>query len=165
MLTTYRLVHVIEENAAEIATALVDKIADDPRAAGYLDHVPSPELWKRVHEIYRHLGEWLVSRTPEDVEARYLEIGKRRASQKLPLSKLLYAILATRDHLNQYMRIKHPQLEQPADVMADLEMAILLDQFYNHAVVAAAMGYEQQTEAMRLQPRFRRLLSSTGRKR
>ncbi|HTK95551.1 MAG TPA: hypothetical protein VL382_07910 [Terriglobales bacterium] len=165
MLTTYRLVHVIEENAADIATALVDKIADDPRAAGYLDHVPSPELWKRVHEIYRHLGEWLVNRTPADVEARYLEIGKRRASQKLPLSKLLYAILATRDHLNQYMRLHHPQMEQPSEVMADLEMELLLDQFYNHAIVAAAIGYEQQAEAMRPRPRFGRLLSTTGRKR
>jgi hypothetical protein len=164
VLTTYRLVHVIEENAAEMATALVEKIAEDPRAAGYLDHVPSPELWKRVHEIYRHLGEWLVSRTAADVEARYLEIGKRRATQKLPLSQLLYAILATRDHLNQYMRIKHPQLQQPNEVMADLEMEILLDQFYNHAIVAAALGYEQQTAAMR-PPKLRRLLSTAGRKR
>jgi hypothetical protein len=146
VITTYRLVHRIEEDAAEMASAFVDQIERDPQAGGYLDHVPGPELWKRVHEIYRHLGEWMSTRTAGDVERRYCEIGVRRAQQGLPLSKLLYVILATKGFLEEYVRTHRPPLQQPSEVLADLEMEHLLDQFYNHAIVSAAYGYEQSVQ-------------------
>lgn len=146
MLSTYRLVHLIESDAAEMASGLLDQIVNDPRVAGYLDHVPAPELWKRVHEIYRHLGEWLEAPVGGAVERRYLEIGERRAEQGLALSKLLYVILATKAYLHDYMLLHRPKPEQPADVMADLEMETLVEQFYDQAVVSAAVGYERGAE-------------------
>jgi hypothetical protein len=151
MITTYRLVQLIEEDAAEMASGFVNKIERDPRAAGYLEHVPPPELWKRVHEIYRHLGEWLFSATPADVEHRYREIGARRADQGLSLSQLLYVILATKEFLWEYVRAqRHPE-EATAQVLADLELQLQLDQFYSRAVVFAAAGYEER--AGKLAPR------------
>jgi hypothetical protein len=149
VLTTYRLVHLIEEDAAEMASGLVDQIDRDPYAKGYLDHVPGPELWKRVHEIYRHLGEWLTSSSGSDVERRYREIGARRADQGLPLSQLLYVILATKEFLDTYVRNHHPPLEQPAEVAADLEMELLLEKFYHHAIFFAAVGYEERVEKLK----------------
>ena len=151
MLGTYRLVHLIEEDAADMASGLIDQIERDPQAKGYLDHVPSPELWKRVHEIYRHLGEWIESPMGRAVEHRYREIGERRAEQGLPLSKLLYVILATKTYLHDYMLLHRPKLEQPAEIMADLELETLLEQFYDQAVVFAATGYEEYT-ARRAEP-------------
>lgn len=149
MITTYRLVHRIEEDAADMASAFVDQIERDPQVSGYLDHVPGPELWKRVHEIYRHLGEWMSTRTAADVERHYREIGARRAQQGLALSKLLYVILATKGFLEEYVRTHRPPLQQPSEVLADLEMEHLLDQFYNHAIVSAAAGYEEAVEKKR----------------
>ena len=151
MITTYRLVQLIEEDAAEMASGLVNKIERDPGAAGYLDHVPPPELWKRVHEIYRHLGEWLFSSTPGEVEHRYREIGARRADQGLPLSQLLHVILATKEFLWEYVRAQRHPVEPAAEVLADLELELQLDQFYSRAVVFAAAGYEERAE--KLQPR------------
>lgn len=149
MLSTYRLVHLIEQEAAEMASGLLEQIERDPRAAGYLDHVPAPELWKRVHEIYRHLGEWLEEPVGDAVERRYREIGERRASQGLPLSKLLYVILATKTYLHESMRTHRPRLDQPSEVLADLEMEKLLEQFYDQAIVFAATGYEERLERLR----------------
>lgn len=127
-----------------MASGLLDEIARDPQAAGYLDKVPSAELWKRVHEIYRHLGEWLEEPIGGAVERRYREIGARRAQQGLELSKLLYVILATKRYLHDYMLLNRPKQEQPADVMADLEMETLLEEFYDQAVVFASAGYEER---------------------
>ncbi len=149
MMTTYRLVQLIEEDAAEMASGLVNKIERDPSAAGYLEHVPAPELWKRVHEIYRHLGEWLFSRTPSDVEHRYREIGDRRAEQGLPLSQLLHVILATKEYLWEYVRAHRHPAEPAAEVQADLELQLQLDQFYSRAVVFAAAGYEEHAERLK----------------
>jgi hypothetical protein len=144
VLSTYRLVHLIEQDAAEMASGLLDDIERDPRAAGYLDKVPSAELWKRVHEIYRHLGEWLEEPIGGAVERRYREIGGRRAAQGLELSKLLYVILATKRYLHDYVLAHRPKQEQPAEVMADLEMETLLEEFYDQAVVFATVGYEER---------------------
>ena len=149
MMTTYRLVQLIEEDAAEMASGLVNKIERDPSAAGYLDHVPGPELWKRVHEIYRHLGEWLYSSTPADAELRYREIGARRAEQGLPLSQLLYVILATKEYLWEYVRAQRHPVEPAAEVLADLELQLQLDRFYSRAVVFAAAGYEERAEKLK----------------
>lgn len=148
MMTTYRLVQLIEEDAAEMASGLVNKIERDPGAAGYLEHVPAPELWKRVHEIYRNLGEWLFSRTPSEVERRYREIGERRAQQGLPLSQLLHVILATKEYLWEYVRAHRHPVEPAAEVQADLELQLQLDQFYSRAVVFAAAGYEERAEKL-----------------
>ena len=149
MLSTYRLVHLIEQDAAEMASGLLDEIARDPQVAGYLDRVPSAELWKRVHEIYRHLGEWLEEPVGGAVERRYREIGARRAEQGLPLSKLLYVILATKRYLHAYALRQRPKDERPADVKADLEMEGLLEEFYDQAVISAAMGYEECVARLR----------------
>lgn len=143
MIITYRLVHLIEEDAAEMASALVEKIQQDPHAEGYFEHVPAPELWKRVHEIYRHLGEWLTTRTTSDVETRYREIGARRAAQGVELSKLLYAILATKEFLWEYV-LARQHMENVYEVLGEMEMQMMLDQFYNRAVYFAALGYEEE---------------------
>jgi hypothetical protein len=151
MMTTYRLVQLIEEDAAEMASGLVNKIERDPSVAGYLDHVPAPELWKRVHETYRHLGEWLYSATPEEAEHRYRQIGARRAEQSLPLSQLLHVILATKEYLWEYVRAHRHPVEPAAEVQADLELQLQLDRFYSRAVVFAAAGYEERVEKLKLQ--------------
>jgi hypothetical protein len=148
VITTFRLVHLIEEDAADMASGLLEKIEHDANAAGYLEHVPSAELWKRVHEIYRHLGGWLTERTAGEVARRYREIGARRADQGLPLSQLLYVILATKTYLHEHVQQHHPPVTQPSEVMADLEMETLLEQFYDHAIFFAALGYEERSNAM-----------------
>lgn len=149
MLTTYRLVHLIEQDAAEMASGLLDEIAKDPKVAGYLDRVPSAELWKRVHETYRHLGEWLEEPVGGAVERRYREIGARRAEQGLALSKLLYVILATKRYLHDYVLLHRPAPQQAAELGADLELETLLEEFYDQAVVFAALGYEERVEQLK----------------
>jgi hypothetical protein len=44
----------------------------------------------RTHEIYRNLSDWLLSKTPSEIEERYEALGMRRAKQGVPFSELLY---------------------------------------------------------------------------
>ena len=52
---------------------------------------------RRIHEILRHLGEWLLIKTVHDIEQRYFEIGERRASQGVALSDFCWAIGMTKE--------------------------------------------------------------------
>ena len=46
--------------------------------------------------IYRNLSDWLLSKTPSEIEERYRALGMRRANQGVPFSELLYAFTLTK---------------------------------------------------------------------
>jgi hypothetical protein len=109
-------------------------------------NVPPEELKDRVYEIYRHLGDWLITMDELDLELRYSDIGARRAAQSVPLSQLVWAIVLTKENLWEYIK-KQSLLERPVEVLGELEMLQLLDQFFDRAIYYAATGYERATAA------------------
>ncbi|HXY11020.1 MAG TPA: hypothetical protein VEI52_24520 [Terriglobales bacterium] len=141
MMMLYRLVRLIETHAQALAACLLTRVQESEATPDY-KHVPAEELKGRVFEIYRHLGEWLISEDKRTVEARYLEIGARRALQGVPLSQLVWAIILTKENLWEYIK-KESVLERPVEVFGELEMLQLLDQFFDRAIHYAAIGYER----------------------
>jgi len=141
MMMLYRLVRLIETHAQALAASLLIRVQDSAVTLDYRK-VPAEELKARVYEIYRHLGEWLIAEDKLNVEARYLEIGARRALQGVPLSQVVWAIILTKDNLWDYIK-KESILERPVEVLGELEMLQLLDQFFDRAIHYAAVGYER----------------------
>jgi len=141
MMIFYRLVRLIENHSQALAASLLDRVQNSEATSRYRS-VPPEELKERVFEIYRHLGDWLITKDELDVEARYLEIGTRRASQHVPLSQLVWAIVLTKENLWQFIK-KETALEHPVEVAGEMEMLELLDQFFDRAIYYAAVGYER----------------------
>jgi hypothetical protein len=141
MMMLYRLVRLIETHSEALAASLLCRVQDSDATPAY-KNVPSEELKGRVYEIYRHLGEWLMTEDELSLEARYLEIGARRALQGVPLSELIWAIILTKQNLWEYIR-NVPVLERPVELFGELEMLRLLDQFFDRATHYAAIGYER----------------------
>ena len=138
-----RLVQIVEADSADMALDLVNKLLADEHAADYSDRVPHPELFKRIHETYRHLGDWLLNRTEADIEKRYRAIGERRAQQGVTLSQVIWAILQTREYLWSYLAGKG-LLSNGDEMGRQVELVSLLDHFYNRAVYFALVGYEDE---------------------
>lgn len=76
------------------------------------------------------------------MEARYVEIGARRALQHVPLSQLVWAIVLTKENLWEFIK-KETALERPVEVFGEMEMLEWLDQFFDRAIYYAAMGHER----------------------
>ena len=138
-----RLVQLVEADSADMALDLVNQLLADPYAQDYGDRVPHPELFKRIHETYRHLGEWLQDRTEADIERRYRAIGERRAQQGVTLSQVIWAILQTREFLWTYLASKG-LLSDRDELGRQVELVSLLDHFYDRAVYFALVGYEDE---------------------
>src|SRR5262249_54448040 len=98
MMMLYRLVRLIETHSQALAACLLDRVQRSGATPDY-KNVPPEELKERVYEIYRHLGDWLITKDEVDLETRYLEIGARRASQGVPLSQLVWTIILTKENL------------------------------------------------------------------
>lgn len=141
MMLAYRLVRLIETHSDGLAAGLLKKVQESEFTRDFRK-VPAEDLQHRVYEIYRHLGDWLLGKNEFDIKERYLEIGARRAAQRVPLSQLIWVIVLTKENLWEYL--KHEAgMERPAEVFGELEMLQLLDQFFDRALFYASMGYEQ----------------------
>ena len=138
---TYKLVRLIETHSDTLAAGLLAKVRNSTQLLDY-DKVPPADLQQRVYEIYRHLGEWLLSKKETELERRYLEIGARRAAQGLPLSQLTWAIILTKENLWEFLK-GESGMERPAEAFGRIELLELLEQFFDRAIHYAAIGYEQ----------------------
>jgi hypothetical protein len=146
MMTLYRLVRLIETHSHELASALLNRVHNSEATPDYF-LVPDEDLKGRVYEIYRHLGEWLLTRDELEVEQRYQKIGARRAKQNVPLSQVAWAIILTKDNLWEFLK-SHSEMERPVEAFGELEMLQLLDLFFDRAIYFAAVGYEKACAEM-----------------
>ena len=149
MMTLYRLVKLIETHSNELASALLNRVRSSEATPDYY-LVPDEDLRERVYEIYRNLGDWLISRDEFDLEQRYEKIGARRAKQSVPMSQVAWAIVLTKDNLWEFLKL-HSEMERPVEAFGELEMLQLLDLFFDRAIYFAAVGYERACTAMQVE--------------
>jgi len=138
-----RMVRLIETHSEQLARGVVELIQKSERCQDFLVKVPPQELQQTVQEIYQHLGEWLTRKTERDVELRYSAIGGRRAEQGVSLSQLMFAIVATKEHLWGYIAREVLADPRPVELFQEVELAELVEQFFDRAIYYAAIGYEQ----------------------
>ena len=142
-----RMVRLIETHSEQLARGAVERVENSERCQDFVRNVPPEELQQRVQEIYQHLGEWLTRKTERDIELRYTAIGKRRAAQGVSLSHLMFAIIATKEHLWGYVAKEVLTEPRPVELFQEVELAELVEQFFDRAIYFAAIGYEQYQAA------------------
>jgi hypothetical protein len=139
MRSSYRLVRLIQSHADILAASLEKKVQRSGQFLHFRD-VPAHDLRERVYEIYRHLGEWLLSKSDQEIEQRYREIGSRRAQQRVPLSELVRAIVLTKENLWEFLQ-GEARTNPATDVKGELELLQMLEVFFDQAIFYATMEY------------------------
>jgi hypothetical protein len=97
-----RLVHLIEHHSDELAETLTHRLLSSERTCG-LRKVPTAELHQRCHDVYRHLSDWLLTKTESEIQEAYGALGARRASQRVPLADLTWALMLTKENLFDFL--------------------------------------------------------------
>jgi len=136
-----RLVKLIEAHSEKLAQGLMHSLQTSPRSSELLRKVPADELKHRAQEIYRNLGDWLVNKTESEVEERYTGIGMRRARQGVPFCDFMWAIILTKEYLWEYLQ-SEGLLEEPVELLGELDLLRHLERFFDRATYFAAVGYE-----------------------
>jgi hypothetical protein len=136
----------IEANSGLLADGLWARVGRCERLRLFRERVPQEELRQRVFEIYDNLGEWLQSRSEGDIERHYIPIGERRASQGVPLSQLILAIVATKEHLWEHVT-EEVLPDHALDLFHVLELSRSIETFFDRAVYFATLGYERHQSA------------------
>lgn len=144
-----RFVRLIEAHSDALAESMLFKLRSSARSSDLLDRVPESELRDRVREIYRNLSDWLLNKTDADIKRVYLQLGCRRAGQGVSISSLCWSIMATRENLWDFLQ-SQAMRESAIQLLGELELLRLLDQFYDRAIYYALLGHE--TGLRELQP-------------
>ena len=136
-----RLVKLIEAHADKLAQGLMHSLQTSPRSSELLRKVPADELKSRVQEIYRNLGDWLLNKTESEIEERYTGLGMRRARQGVPFCEFMWAIILTKEYLWEHLQ-SEGLLEEPVELLGELDLLRNLERFFDRATYFAAVGYE-----------------------
>jgi hypothetical protein len=137
-----KILHHIEEHSDILADGLWGRIEKCLRLREYREKVPEDELRQRVYEIYSNLGDWLQRKSEKEVEHRYVAIGERRAGQNVPLSQVLLAIDATKEHIWEHIT-EEVMTENEGEVFQVLELSRSIEMFFDRATYFAAIGHER----------------------
>ncbi|MGD0791731.1 MAG: hypothetical protein ABR920_08175 [Terriglobales bacterium] len=142
---SHRFVRLIEDHSDALASGLLHKVQRSARTESFRK-VPPDELKQRVYEIYRNLGEWLLDKSESEIDQRYTKLGARRSEQGVPLSQMIWSIILTKDNLWEFI-LDESYPDRPIEIFGKQELLQLLDQFFDRAIYAAALGYERAAEA------------------
>jgi hypothetical protein len=142
---TRKLVGLIEDHGDDLAKVLAERLHRSSRTAGFLV-IPREELAHATRDLYRNLGDWLLSKTEDEIETRFTEVGKRRFVQKVPLDDVVWGIILSKETLWGYLR-RESLADHALDLFNELEFMQLLDGFFDRAVYYAVRGYQEARTA------------------
>jgi len=138
-----RMLQLIETHASNLSDELMLKLKTSETCRDLVRNVPADELKIRTHEIYRNLSDWLLAKTDSQIEEVYFALGMRRARQGVPFSQFLFAINLTKECLEEYLQ-REGLLEDPVELLGDMELTHSLGRFFDRALYSAAIGYEKE---------------------
>jgi hypothetical protein len=155
-----KLIELTQDHATRLAADTVQELATSPRTAGFRV-VPRDELEDRVFEIFHHLGSWIADPRSDRVEAEFNEWGRRRLSQAIPLSEVVYAMIVVKQHLRRFISdnglIEAAFPRADGDYLLPMHLQSLqtlnesVGRFFDEAIYHLARGYE--AESRRVIPR------------
>jgi hypothetical protein len=142
MLST-RLVTMIEDHAEELTRGVIRNLKTNSLTA-HFQHMSYDEIHHRTYDVYRNLGHWLSHKSDEAIEATYSELGKKRFSEGVPLSQVVYGLILIKEHLRDYVQ-SSGLLDSALELYQEQELRRLVGHFFDRAIYFTVRGYESQT--------------------
>ncbi len=116
-------------------------VRNSGRCQELLLRVPEQEHRRYALDIYRDLTDWLAAETDSIIEERYVELGKRRAQQGVPLSNMFWAMSIARDYLWKLVQ-QECLIEEPVELWGGVLLLDLVNKFFDRVFYFALVGFE-----------------------
>jgi hypothetical protein len=143
------LVKLMENQADALADLMLTKIRQSPRMAGY-HRFGDEELRDRARIVYGNLEKWLEDEAEGLVAQEYLALGRRRYSERIPLSQVVWALLLTRRTLWEF--VESQGWDTMDDLKQTLELELLVVRFFDRAILHTVRGFESEGTGPKDQP-------------
>jgi len=133
---------MVEDHADQLTRGLIAELKQDPRTSEY-SKFSNEEIYRRVYKVYHDLGEWLGREAEHLAKAHYTELGELRATEGVPVSQVLYALIRTKAHLFEYIS-RAGLFDSAVDLYQVQEFRRLVNGFFDNAIYFTALAYERK---------------------
>jgi hypothetical protein len=101
-------------------------------------------MYERLYDVYSTLNYWLDRARPkEEIQRHFRDFGKRRFDEGIPMHEVIMFLMLIKRHLWLYLLEKH-FFESSYELMKSLELNNRVVLFFDRAILAASMGYEDE---------------------
>jgi hypothetical protein len=137
-----RLVQMIEDHAEELTRELIKDLQTNPRTPHY-HHLTYEELHYRTYSVYRNLGHWISQGSEDPIAANYADLATRRYAEGVPLEEIVFALMATKNHLYAYVRTTG-LMDSAVELHQERELRRLVGNFFDKAIYYAVKAYQRE---------------------
>jgi len=134
-----RFPRIAEQKSAELADSLVRKLMESPRTEAYRE-IDAAALQEEFRTFFVDLTDWVLEPTTAEIEEHFSQMGKARASQGVPLSDSVNAMITCREHLLQYLR-QESKGEDGMELLGESEFGNAVGHFFDDAIFFVMWGY------------------------
>ena len=138
------LILAIEANADRLAAELVADVASNPKTL-CLRMMDSAEIEQAARSLYGQLATWLEERRAEDLEESFRSRARRQRKVGIPLSEIIYVVTLFKKHIWDFVK-RNAMVDSMSDLYQRDEALILIAEYFDRIIYAAAIGYEQGAE-------------------
>lgn len=138
-----KMMELLKTDAEQLSKRVIKDLAERQETE-FHRKFPEDIIHKRVYEVYSTLGYWLDrARSKQEIQKRFIDMGKDRFGEGVPLSEVIMFLMLVKRHLWLYLLEKH-FFETPFELIKSLEMNNRIVLFFDRAILAAITGYEQE---------------------
>ncbi len=138
------LIRLVEDHWNSIAAGTLRQIRHDDRLS-HIAALPDGELLDRAREIVQHLSDWLSESREELLARRFVQIGKMRHDESVPLHELVLSYILVKDRMLAFVRDQG--ITQTAmELWAEEELEHSVGRFFDTMIYHLIRGYENVQE-------------------
>ena len=140
-----KLVRLIETHHQELAHSLMRRVEESSKCTELKRLVPRQELEMRYEEVYRHLSDWLLTKTEHDIFVTYTALGKHRFEQGVPFQQFLWGIMLVKENLWDFLERESVEVSAMS-LHGEFELLRMMGTFFDKALYYASLGYWEAHE-------------------
>jgi len=137
-----RLVQMIEDHAEELTRGLIRDLNAEPKAPHY-HKLTYEELHYRTFTVYRNFSHWVSHKSEDSIAATYTDLAKRRFAEEVPLEEVVFALISTKNHLEDYIRTAG-LMDSAVELHQERELHHLTEGFFDKAIYYTVKAYAHE---------------------
>lgn len=138
-----KLVKLIEDHQEELTMRSYKELLSREETVRYRN-VPEEILKERISDVYGRLVSWLnKERRSVDLKKYYVDLGKRRYTEGIPLSEVVIAFMLLKRHLWLFVMEKQ-FFDSTYECYQALELNNRVVLFFDRLIYFTALGYEEE---------------------
>ena len=137
-----KFIRLVEDHAELITQNWLKEVKTNPATPGYRK-MSDDLLTRRVFDVYKKLGNWLMDSDPCDtrIAEHYIRLGRERASENRNSSEVTYAFILTRVVAWKFI-LNQGIIENSFDLQQAFDFYQKVINFYDRAIYFVNIGYE-----------------------